>query len=116
MGRTLRVGLSHYLRNLLGGPSDLTDRDLLQAFAARRDEAAFAAVMRRHGPLVWGVCRRLLRDEQDAEDAFQATFFVLARKAGSVAWRNDAGSWLYTVALRIARKARARRQKQQLRS
>jgi len=105
-------GVLHYLRCLVGVPAGAqTDRELLHAFAGRRDETAFAAVMDRHGPLVWGVCRRLLRDEQDAEDAFQATFLVLARKAGSVPWREDAGNWLYAVALRVARKARAQAQR-----
>jgi RNA polymerase sigma factor (sigma-70 family) len=102
-------GVLHYLRGLLGGPEAAqSDRELLNAFAALRDEGAFAALVGRHGPLVWGVCRRLLRHTEDAEDAFQATFLVLARKAGSVAWREDAGNWLYAVALRVARKARAR--------
>ena len=112
MGRSLARDLPHYLRDLLGVASGRNDRELLQAFAAARDEAAFAAVMQRHGPLVWGVCRRLLRDEHAAEDAFQATFFVLARRAGSVAWRDDAGGWLYAVALRVAGKLRARQRKQ----
>jgi RNA polymerase sigma factor (sigma-70 family) len=99
----------HYLRGLFRTPAGSpTDQDLLHAFAARRDEAAFAVLMERHGPLVWSVCRRLLGHEQDAEDAFQATFLILARKAGSVAWRADAGNWLYAVALRVAREARAR--------
>jgi RNA polymerase sigma factor (sigma-70 family) len=102
-------GVLHYLRGLVRGPAAAQgDRELLDAFASRRDQGAFAALVGRHGPLVWGVCRRLLRDEQDAEDAFQATFLVLARKAGSVAWREDAGNWLYAVALRVARKARVR--------
>src|SRR5262249_19072426 len=73
----------------------------------RRDEDAFAALLGRHGPLVWGACRRLLAQEQDAEDAFQATFLVLARRAGSVSWRDGGGNWLYTGACRVARKLRA---------
>jgi RNA polymerase sigma factor (sigma-70 family) len=105
-------GVLHYLRGLFrAAAADQTDRELLHAFAMRRDEAAFAALVERHGPLVWGVCRRLLRQEQDAEDAFQATFLVLARKAGSVSWRDDTANWLYAVALRVARKARAARQR-----
>jgi RNA polymerase sigma factor (sigma-70 family) len=84
-----------------------TDRDLLQRFAHGRDGDAFAALVQRHGPLVLGVCRRVLRREQDAEDAFQATFLVLARKAGSIGQPELLGNWLYGVAGRVARKARA---------
>jgi RNA polymerase sigma factor (sigma-70 family) len=102
-------GVLHYLRGLFRTPAGApTDQDLLHAFASRRDEAAFTALMERHGPLVWSVCRRLLDSAQDAEDAFQATFLILARKAGSVAWREDAGNWLYAVARRVARASRAR--------
>src|SRR5688500_10656469 len=75
------------------------------AFAARRDEAAFAELVRRHGPMVLGACRRLLGHAQDAEDAFQATFLLLARKAGAVRWRGSAGPWLYAAAGRVARNA-----------
>lgn len=85
----------------------MTDRDLLQRFARTRDEQAFAALVHRHGPLVLGVCRRVLRQEQDAEDVFQATFLVLARKAGSIGQPDRLGNWLYGVASRVARKARA---------
>jgi RNA polymerase sigma factor (sigma-70 family) len=98
-----------------GGANDRTDAQLLEAFVAHRDEAAFAALMRRHGPLVWGVCRRVLRDHQDAEDAFQATFLVLARKASSIASRNLLANWLYGVAFNSARKARALALRRQVR-
>src|SRR5262249_25402458 len=87
--------------------SGLTDGQLLGRFVAQRDEASYAALVRRHGAMVLGVCRRLLHDFHDAEDAFQATFLVLARKAASVVKRESIGSWLYGVAYRTALEARA---------
>ena len=89
------------------------DRALLEAFAHGGDEEAFAEIVRRHGPLVLGVCRRILGNVQDAEDAFQATFLVLARKASSVAWRESIKNWLHGVACRIAMKARGKTIKRQ---
>jgi RNA polymerase sigma factor (sigma-70 family) len=97
----LRRALGHFLNPPEG------DGQLLARFVACRDEAAFAALVHRHGPMVLGVCHRLLRHAQDAEDAFQATFLVLARKAASVLKREAVGSWLYAVAYRTAREARA---------
>jgi RNA polymerase sigma factor (sigma-70 family) len=85
----------------------MTDGELLGCFASSRDNAAFEALVRRHGPMVLGVCRRVLQHAQDAEDAFQATFLVLARKAPSVRQRELVGNWLYGVAHRIALSARA---------
>jgi C-terminal peptidase prc len=100
----------HHLRRLAGDPSlaGAGDRELLERFAERQDEAAFATLVERYGPLVWGVCRRILRQTQDAEDTFQATFLVLARKAGSVGWRESVGGWLYEVAYRLASEARGK--------
>jgi RNA polymerase sigma factor (sigma-70 family) len=85
----------------------LSDRQLLERFIARRDEAAFEVLVWRHGPMVLGVCRRLLAQEHDAEDAFQATFLALVRKASSIRKREALGSWLHKVAYRIAVRARA---------
>src|SRR2546421_10210618 len=90
-----------------GGDED-TDPQLLQRFAADRDESAFAALVRRHGAMVLGVCRRVLGHAHDAEDVTQAAFLVLARKAGSVRRAESVGSWLYGVAWRLAREAKAR--------
>jgi RNA polymerase sigma factor (sigma-70 family) len=84
------------------GPAD---HELLEHFATRGDEAAFAALVERHGPLVRGLCRRLLGDPGMADDVFQATFFVLARRAGSIRRRESVGSWLFGVAQRLGRKA-----------
>src|SRR5437867_10716620 len=84
-----------------------TDGQLLERFVTQRDEAAFAELVHRHGALVLGVCRRVLDNAADVEDAFQATFMVLVRKADSIRKRDSAASWLYGVALRIARRARA---------
>jgi serpin B len=99
-----------YLRRVAGTgePAALSDSELLERFVRSRDEAAFEVLLWRHGPVVLGVCRRVLRHEQDAEDAFQAAFLTLARKAGSVARAQSLASWLYKVAYRIALAARAR--------
>src|SRR5262245_57471979 len=92
---------------LLRDTAALGDGELLESYIRVRDESAFEALVWRHGPMVWGVCRRVLGNEVDAEDAFQATFLVLARKADSVAPRSRVGNWLYGVAHNTALKARA---------
>ncbi len=99
-----------HLRTLYrcGVVGSLSDEQLLDRFVARRDETgeeAFAELVQRHGPMVLGVCRRILGDAHEAEDAFQATFLVLARKASSVVRREKVANWLYGVAVRTAREA-----------
>jgi RNA polymerase sigma factor (sigma-70 family) len=105
---TAHLVLRH-VRSLAGeDASRSSDADLLRRFAEQDDEAAFAELVRRHGPMVLGVCRRVLHNHHDAEDAFQATFLALARKARSIGKGSSVGSWLYQVAYHSAIRARAR--------
>ncbi len=87
---------------------ELPDRELLRRFSAGRDADAFEQLVRRHGPMVLGVCRRMLRDADAADDAFQATFLVLVRKAASLRRPELLGNWLYGVAVRIATRRESR--------
>jgi DNA-directed RNA polymerase specialized sigma24 family protein len=98
-----------YLRRVThrGGDGDRTDADLLRRLVAGRDEAALEALLQRHGPMVLAVCRRVLDNEADAEDAFQAVFLVLVRKAAAIDRRESVGSFLHGVALRTALRARS---------
>ena len=96
----------------LGG---MTDGELLARFVARREAAVFEGIVRRHGPMVWGVCRRVLRDHHRAEDAFQATFLVLARRAAAVQPPDRVGPWLHGVARRTALKSRGIEARRRLR-
>jgi RNA polymerase sigma factor (sigma-70 family) len=97
-----------FLRGLAGDKpaEEPSDDQLIQRFVARRDEAAFAAILARHGALVFGACRQILRDAHAAEDAFQATFLVLARKAATIRDREALAAWLHRVAVNISRSAR----------
>src|SRR6266849_5161185 len=101
--------LLRYLHKLVPEPTEdcTSDRELLRRFADLRDEAAFTRLVRRHGPMVLSVCRRLLHNWHDAEDACQATFLVLASKAASRYWQTSVASWLHRVAYHLALKARA---------
>jgi hypothetical protein len=97
-----------YLRRVaLIGHAHASDAGLLERFARQGDEAAFESLVSLHGPMVLGVCRRLLRHEQDSEDAFQATFLTLARKAGTIATKETLACWLHKVACRAAYRVRA---------
>jgi RNA polymerase sigma factor (sigma-70 family) len=98
-----------YVRTLFAGrkAEGQTDQQLLQTFLSKPDEAVFATLLARHGPMVLGVCRRILHDEHLAEDAFQATFMTLAHESRAIRKRQSLGSWLHGVALRLARKAKA---------
>ena len=107
----------HRLRHLF--QTDQPDAILLERFVTARDESAFELLMLRHGAMVLGLCRGILRHAHDAEDAFQATFLTLVRKAGAIGKREAVGSWLYKVAYRIALRARRasnqqRQEKQEL--
>jgi RNA polymerase sigma factor (sigma-70 family) len=100
------TALQQTFARLAGRPYDpATDRELIARFHQERDESAFAALVDKHGPMVLGVCRRKLRDPHAADDAFQATFLILAKKAGRVNWQESLGGWLYQVAVHVCRKA-----------
>jgi len=109
--RDLAIVLRH-LRQSLSGDSGWSDAELLERFTSVQDNNAFKMLVRRHERLVFGVCRRILRDFHDAEDAFQATFVALARKAGSISRRQAVSCWLYKVAFRLAVALRAKRAKE----
>jgi RNA polymerase sigma factor (sigma-70 family) len=107
MANGLRHVLDHLQRALPHPDGGLSDGQLLARFVATRDESAFTALLHRHGRMVLGVARRVVGHAQDAEDVFQGTFLILARRAGSVCKRESVGSWLYAVAYRAALEARA---------
>jgi DNA-directed RNA polymerase specialized sigma24 family protein len=99
----LSTGVVHHLERLFGHGTvtGMTEGQLIDRFASRRDESAFELLMERHGPMVLGVCRQFLRDPNDIEDAFQATFLVLVRKAATLRQKELLGNWLYGVAFRV---------------
>src|SRR5262249_31583660 len=98
--------LLRQLRHLSASPEPASDADLIGRFVRRRDEEAFAALVERHGPMVLNACRRVLGDVHAAEDAFQAVFLVLARKAATLSRPEALAGWLYGVACRVALKLR----------
>lgn len=110
-------GVIQHLRLRLAahGSDGVPDAQLLERFTGQQDEAAFELLVWRHGKMVLGTCRRLLRDAHEAEDAFQACFLALARRAGSIGRRESVGGWLYKVAYRLALGAKARRTKRDAR-
>src|ERR1051326_4448825 len=109
MAGTYRGAVVRQVERLFGDGTvtGLSEGQLLEQFVGRRDEAAFAALVARHGPMVLAVCRQVLGNAHDADDAFQATFLILARKAGSLRQPDLLGNWLYGVALRVAQRSRA---------
>jgi RNA polymerase sigma factor (sigma-70 family) len=108
MARTRPGVVLAHVRRIAAAAAAATDGELLARFAAGRDETAFTALVQRHGPMVLGVCRGVLRHTHDAEDAFQAAFLILARKAATIRRHQSVGGWLHEVAYRVALKARAR--------
>src|ERR1700677_2321304 len=103
----VKQSLNHVLDNLRKSAAvqtcrGLSDRELLERFVEAHDETAFTVLIERHGPMVFGVCRRALPSQHDAEDACQATFLVLARKAASIRKKTSLGSWLHGAAFRAA--------------
>ncbi|MDE2509443.1 MAG: hypothetical protein KGM43_19780, partial [Planctomycetota bacterium] len=90
----------------VGTAAGRSEGELIERFAETGDEISFEAILTRHGPMVLTVCRRILREEHDAADAFQATFLILVRKAGSIRNRETLGPWLHGVARRVAVRAR----------
>src|SRR5262245_21700666 len=112
----MRTIFDHLCRVVLTrGGAGVSDGQMLESFVRRHDEVAFAAIVRLHGPMVLGVCRRVIGNHHDAEDAFQSTFLVLARKAASISPREKLANWLHGVAYRTSLKAKTAIGKRRLR-
>src|SRR5688572_12688891 len=99
--------IGEVMRVVRQGSPTASDGRLLERFLIHRDETAFETLVWRHGPMVWHTCRRILRHSQDVEDAFQATFLILARKARTITSADSLGCWLHQVARRAALKTKA---------
>src|SRR5436309_12511655 len=113
MAGTQAAVILRHVRGLTAGlAGEVSDRELLERYTTAGEEAAFEALVRRHGPMVLGVCRRVLGNPHDADDAFQATFLVLMRRAATLEGRGTVGNWLYMVAYHVALRARARAARQ----
>src|SRR5262245_27014605 len=107
MGSGVLAQVLRYVRALtITEEGEQGDGELLRQFVERRDASVFAALLDRHGPLVLRICHQVLRDEQDAEDAFQAVFLILAQRAGSIRRGESLAAWLHRVALNVSRTAR----------
>src|SRR5438874_8562120 len=109
--RPLRSFLERLRRNAATPGDGLSDAELLLRFVRQRDEAAFEELVRRHGPMVLGVCRRVLRDPHTADDAFQVTFLTLACKAAGLRRGQALAAWLHRVAFHVALRVRSRRRR-----
>jgi RNA polymerase sigma factor (sigma-70 family) len=115
MPNVQRGAVVHSIQRLFdqGTVVALDERQLLDRFVSRGDESAFEAIVGRHGPMVLSVCRRVLDNQHDVEDAFQATFLILVKKASSIRDRDMLGTWLHGVARRVAVRARANSRRRQ---
>ncbi len=109
MGERIHQALQHFVNVARMQNADASDEELLHAFVAQRDQLAFGILLRRHSRLVLAVCHRVLRRTEDVEDAFQATFLIFVRKAGSIKHKNLLANWLYGVAYRSALEVRSQR-------
>src|SRR5262249_48531537 len=113
MATGVLIGVLRHLRKIALAQDNghITDGQLLERFLGQRDETAFEAILQRHGPMVLGVCRRVLRNCDDADDAFQATFLSLIRKAATIRHGNSLAGWLHRAAFRAALEARTVRRR-----
>src|SRR4051794_35761118 len=113
MARPRPSAVLDFIRQLAADAGNLSDRDLLERFVAGHDDNAFKALVRRHGTMVLRVCQAVLFRPEDAEDVFQATFMVLARKAPILKWEDSISTWLHQTAYHLARTARRNKQRRE---